>query len=127
MTKGYINTFLELARNNASTAEFVMEYYREKDNPTELANMTQIRDDYQELADKINTAGEGYILTKKDAAKLLIGAIIFSGQLRDKITNYQKALAGFQTKIIPTLQEIVDIEDEVTADRLASEKFIIEE
>ena len=127
MTKGYINTFLELARNNASTAEFVMEYYREKDNPTEFENMTQIRDDYQELADKINAAGEEYVLTKKDAAKLLIGAIIFSGQLRDKIANYQKALAGFQTNIIPALQEIVDIEDEATADKVASEKFIIEE
>lgn len=127
MTKGYINTFLELARNNASTAEFVMEYYREKDNPTELENMTQIRNDYQELADKINAAGEGYVLTKQDAAKLLIGAIIFSGQLRDKIANYQKALAGFQTNIIPTLQEIVDIVDDATADRVASQKFIIEE
>ena len=127
MTKGYINTFLELARNNASTAEFVMEYYREKNNPIELKNMTEIRDDYQELADRINAAGDGYVLTKKDAAKLLIGAIIFSGQLRDKIANYQKALAGFQTNIIPALQEIIDIEDEVTADRLASEKFIIEE
>lgn len=127
MTKGYINTFLELARNNASTAEFVMEYYREKDNPTEFENMTQIRDDYQELADKINAAGEGYVLTKQDAAKLLIGAIIFSGQLRDKIANYQKALAGFQTNIIPTLQEIVDIADDATADRVASQKFIIEE
>lgn len=127
MTKGYINTFLELARNNASTAEFVMEYYREKDNPTELKNMTQIRDDYQELADRINAAGDGYVLTKKDAAKLLVGAIIFSGQLHDKIANYQKALAGFQTKVIPALQEIVDIEDEAIADRVASQKFIIEE
>ncbi len=127
MTKGYINTFLELARTNAATAEFVMEYYREKDNPTELKNMTEIRDDYQELADRINAAGDGYVLTRKDAAKLLVGAIIVSGQLHDKIANYQKALAGFQTKVIPALQEIVDIEDEATADKTASEKFIIEE
>lgn len=127
MTKGYINTFLELARTNAATAEFVMEYYREKNNPTELKNMTEIRDDYQELADRINAAGDRYILTKKDAAKLLVGAIIISGQLRDKITNYQKALTSFQTNVIPTLQEIVDIKDEATADKVASEKFIIEE
>lgn len=127
MNKGYIEMFLELAQNNAATAEMMMEYYREKKDENELATATQLRDDYQKIADKIGAAGDEYTLTKQDAAQLLLGAIIFSGQLRDKIANYQKALAGFQTKIIPTLQEIVNIEDESVADKIASEKFIIEE
>ena len=85
-----------------------------------------MRNDYQALTDRIST--DGYNLNKSDAAKLLVGVMILVNQLQDKINNLKKAIAGYQTDIIPKLQDIVDnAKDDNEAKSMADEKFIIQE
>ena len=86
-----------------------------------------MRDDYQDLADKIDAAGNDYALTRNDAAKLTAAAMIMVNQLQDRITFYKHSIAGYQTDLIPKLQEL--LASELTDDafgNLANEKFILE-
>ena len=125
MDKKYITLFKDLAQATAVLAEQVMEYDRGKGEEDALKTATIMRDDYQDLADKINA--DEYNMTKSDAAKFLVAAMIQANQLQDKMNNLKKAMAGYQTDLIPKLQELVDAEDDETVIRLANEKFIIKE
>ena len=63
-----------------------------------------------------------------DAIKLLAGAFIITGQLQDKITTLKRALTGYQTELIPKLQDIVNnAKDDETAQTMAEEKFIVKD
>jgi len=87
-----------------------------------------MRDDYQELADTIKSAGDNYIINHKDAAKLLVGAIIIVNQVQDKIKVLQNAVTSYQVDIIPKLKDIVDnATDDIVANQMANEKFVIKE
>ena len=66
-------------------------------------------------------------MNKSDAARLLVGAMIQVNQLQDRINNLKKAMTGYQTDVIPKLQEIVDAENDEAASKIADEKFIIKE
>ena len=125
MDKRYVTLFKELAQATAASAEQVMDYDREKGDEKGLETATIMRNDFQELANKINM--EDYIPYKTDAARLLVGAMIQVNQLQDRINNLKKAMAGYQTDIIPKLQRIVDAEDDETAQKIANEEFIIKE
>lgn len=125
MDNKYITLFKDLAQATASTAETVMEYDRQKNDEKGLETATIMRDDYQNLADKIATT-ENYVLDKADAAKMLVAAMIQVNQVQDRINNLKKAMTGYQTDVIPKLQEVVDAEDDEAASKLANEKFIIE-
>jgi hypothetical protein len=125
MDKKYITLFKELAQATAASAETVMDYDRDKGDQKGLNTATIMRDDYQALAE--NLAGE-YQINKADAAKLLVGAMIMTNQLQDRINNLKKAVTGYQTDVIPKLQKIVDEaknDEEVT--KMANELFIIED
>ena len=124
MDNKYIILFKDLAQATASTAETVMEYDRQKNDEKGLETATIMRDDYQNLADKIATT-EDYVLDKADAAKMLVAAMIQVNQVQDRINNLKKAMTGYQTDVIPKLQEVVDAEDDEAASKLANEKFII--
>ena len=124
MDKKYITLFKDLAQAIAATAESVMDYDRQKEDEKALEAATIMRNDYQELASKIN---DDYVLTKRDAAKLLVGAMIQANQLQDRMNNIKRAMAGFQTDVIPKLQMMVDAEDDEAVAKLANEKFIIQE
>ena len=125
MDKKYITLFKDLAQATAVLAEQVMEYDRGKGEEDALKTATIMRDDYQDLADKINA--DEYNMTKSDAAKFLVAAMIQANQIQDKMNNLKKAMVGYQTDLIPKLQELVDAEDDETVIRLANEKFIIKE
>ena len=125
MDNKYITLFKDLAQATASTAETVMEYDRQKNDEKGLETATIMRDDYQNLADKIATT-ENYVLDKADAAKMLVAAMIQVNQVQDRINNLKKAMTGYQTDVIPKLQEVVDAEDDEAASKLANKKFIIE-
>lgn len=125
MDNKYITLFKDLAQATASTAETVMEYDRQKNDEKGLETATIMRDDYQSLADKIATTKD-YVLDKADAAKMLVAAMIQVNQVQDRINNLKKAMTGYQTDVIPKLQEIVDAENDEAASKLANEKFIIE-
>ena len=125
MDKRYITLFKDLTQATAASAEQVMDYDREKGDEKGLATATTMRNDFQELADKINM--DDYVPTKADASRLLVGAMIQVNQLQDRINNLKKAMTGYQTDVIPKLQEIVDAEDDEAASKIANEKFIIKE
>ena len=126
MDKKYITLFKDLAQATASSAETVMDYDREKNDQKGLETAQIMRDDFQDLANRIDTTE--YIITKSDAAKLLVGAMIITNQLQDRINGLKKAMTGYQTDVIPKLQEIVNnANTDEEANELANKKFIIEE
>ena len=127
MDKRYVTLFKDLAQATAASAEAVMDYDREKGDEKGLETATTMRDDFQTLTDRISESGEAYNINKSDAARLLVGAMIQVNQLQDRINNLKKAMTGYQTDVIPKLQEIVDAENDKTASKIANEKFIIKE
>ena len=104
-----------------------MAYDRKLKDEEGLKTATQMRDDYQDLANKISAAGNDYALTKNDAAKLAAAAMIMVNQLQDRITFYKRSIAGYQTDLIPKLQELLasELADDAFGN-LANEKFILE-
>ena len=103
-----------------------MEYNRNKNDEESLKTATTMRDDFQDLTDRISA--DDYVMTKMDAAKFLIGALVQVNQLQDRIANLKRAMAGYQTDLIPKLQEIVDkAQNDEEAVKLADEKFILED
>ena len=128
MDKKYITLFKELAQATAASAETVMDYDRDKGDQKGLDTATIMRDDYQALAESLSNLDEEYQINKADVAKLLVGAMIMTNQLQDRINNLKKAVTGYQTDVIPKLQKIVDEaknDEEVT--KMANELFIIED
>lgn len=124
MDKKYIDLFRELARATAVSAEQVMDYDKAQEDEKGFETAKIMRDDYEALYDRLT---EDYEMNKADAAKLLVGVMIQLNQLQDKITAIRKATTGYQTDIIPKLQEIVDkTETDEDAAKMANEKFIIE-
>ena len=127
MHSKYIELFKELAKATAVSAEQVMDYDKQKNDEKGLAAAETLRDDFNALYDKIAAKDFDGTLEKADFARLLVGTLIIANQLNDRITALKKALAGYQTDVIPKLQEIVDnATDDVEAMRIAEEQFVIE-
>ena len=129
MDKKYITLFKDLAQATAASAETVIEYNQSKNDEKGVTTATTMRDDFQELVDRIKEAGDDYTMTQPDAARLLVGSMVMVNQLQDRIAALRKTVAGYQTDVIPKLQEIVDKagSDNELAQKMANEKFIIEE
>lgn len=124
MDKVYIDLFKELARATAVSAEQVMDYDKAQEDEKGFETAKIMRDDYEQLYDRLT---DDYTMTRGDAAKLLVGVMIQLNHLQDKITAIRKATTGYQTDIIPKLQDIVDntkTDEEVA--KMADEKFVIE-
>lgn len=83
-----------------------------------------MRDDFQDLVSRVDVTE--YVLTKADAAKFLVGAMIQVNQLQDRINNLKIAMTGYQNDLIPKLQEIVDAKDDDEVKLLCEKNFIIE-
>lgn len=123
MNNKYITLFKELAQTTATTAETVMEFNRSNNDEEGVKTATMMRDDFQDLASKID---ENYQFTKNDIAKLTVASMIVTNQIKDKIDALKSALTGYQTDLIPKLQEILEqAEDDKAVMKLAEEKFII--
>lgn len=125
MDKGYIELFKELARATAVSAEQVMDYDKAQNDEKGFETAMTMRDDFEALHDRLD---ENYHMNKADAAKLLVGIMIQLNQMQDRITALRKAVTGYQTDLIPKLQEIVDnAENDEDAAKIAEEKFIIKD
>jgi len=125
MDKKYITLFKDLAQATAVSAEAVMDYDREKGDEKGLETATTMRDDFQELAGRIT---DDYEMTQPDAARLLVAAMIQLNQIQDRINNLKNAMAGYQSDVVPKLQDIVDnAKEEGAAAQMANEKFVIKE
>lgn len=126
MDKKYITLFKELAQSVAASAETVMDYDREKGDEKGLENATIMRDNFQELVDRIDVTE--YVISKADVAKFLIASTIITNQIQTKINALKTALAGYQTDLIPKLQDILDnASSEEEVQKMAEEKFTISE
>ena len=123
MDKKYVTLFKDLAQATAASAEQVMEYDRGKGDEKGLESATMMRDDFQALVGRI--AAKDFVMTKSDAARLLVASTIQVNQLKDRIEALKQAMTGYQTDIIPKLQQIMDAETDENAQKLAEEKFII--
>ena len=127
MDKKYITLFKNLAQTTAASAEAVMDYDREKGDEKGLEAATTMRNDFQALTDAINSAQDEYQMNRIDAARLLIAATIQVNQLQSRMNNLKQAIAGYQSDVIPKLQEIMDTENDDDVAALANEKFMISE
>lgn len=126
MDKKYITLFKELAQSVAASAETVMDYDREKGDEKGLENATIMRDNFQELVGRIDVTE--YVISKADVAKFLIASTIITNQIQTKINALKTALAGYQTDLIPKLQDILDnTSSEEEVQKMAEEKFTISE
>lgn len=126
MDKKYITLFKELAQSVAASAETVMDYDREKGDEKGLENATIMRDNFQELFGRIDVTE--YVISKADVAKFLIASTIITNQIQTKINALKTALAGYQTDLIPKLQDILDnASSEEEVQKMAEEKFTISE
>ena len=124
MDKMYISLFTELCNATEITAEQVMDYDKQKEDEKGYEIAEMMRNDYRTLKDKIS-AGES--LTKNDFAKLLASVYIVTNNLRDRITNMQRAIRGYEKDVLPKLKDIVDnATDDEDAYKKANESFIIE-
>ena len=108
----------------AASAETVMEYDREKGDQKGLETATIMRDDYQDLVTRLDEPN--YIFSKSDAAKLLVGAMVEVNQLQDRMEALRKAMTGYQTELVPKLQNILDnAKNDDEAIELAEKNFVI--
>ena len=128
MDKKYIELFKELAHATEVLAEQVYDYDKQKNDEKGAETAALLRDDFQKLYDKMRDEAFDGKLEKAEYAKLMVGALIIANQLQERINGLKKALTGYQTDVIPKLQEIVEksTSDE-EAQKMADEKFIVEE
>ena len=125
MDKKYVELFQQLAQATAVAAEQVMDYDKSQNDEEGFKTAEIMRNDYNNLQDRLS---EDYALTKDDASKLLVGIMIQLNQMQDRMTILRKAVTGYQTDLIPKLEEIIEhAEDDIAAAKMANEKFIIED
>ena len=125
MHKKYIELFKELARATEVAAEQVMEYDKSKNDDKGYETAKTMRDDYAALYDKIKDETFDGILTKAEYAKILVGCYVTVGNLQDRIQALQKAIAGYQTDLIPKLDAVIAAESDEKAQAIAEEQFQI--
>lgn len=127
MHKKYIELFKELAHATEVAAEQVMEYDKGKNDEKGYETAETLRNDFSALYDKIKDPAFDGTLSKTDYARLLVGTYIIIGNLQDRISALQKAIAGYQADVVPKLSKIVDAADDDAVHALAEELFVIEE
>lgn len=128
MHNKYIELFKEIANATAISAEQVMDYDKQKDDTKGYEAAEMLHKDFIELYDKIRDKNFDGQLAREDFARLLVGTIIIMNQLNDRITALKKAMTGYQTDVMPKLQDIVDnTKTNEEAMAMAEEKFSIKE
>lgn len=128
MHSKYIELFKEIANATAISAEQVMDYDKQKDDAKGYEAAETLHKDFIELYDKIRDKNFDGQLAREDFARLLVGTLIIMNQLNDRITALKKAMTGYQTDVMPKLQDIVDnTKTNEEAMAMAEEKFSIKE
>lgn len=127
MDKKYIQLFKELSHATEISAEQVLEYDRAKGDEQGAAAAETLHKDYIELYEKLANKDFDGVLTKADYARLLVGSYIVANNLQDKIKALQSALAGYQTNLIPKLNNVIQAQTDEEAQEIAEKEFKIEE
>lgn len=126
MHKKYLELFKELTRATAVAAEQVMDYDKEKNDDKGFETAKTMRDDFEALHEKLAAESFDGNLTKAEYAKLLVGCYVIVGNLQDRIEALKKAIAGYQSDLVPKLSKIIEAADDVEAQKLADEHLIVE-
>ena len=126
MDKKYIELFKEITRVTAISAEQVMEYDKKQSDEKGYEAARVMRDDFSELQDKLEANDFDGILTKAEYAKLLVGCYVIVGNLQDRIEALKKAIAGYQSDLVPKLSKIIEAENDAEAQKLADEHLMVE-
>ena len=126
MHKKYLELFKELTRATAVAAEQVMDYDKEKNDDKGFDTAKTMRDDFEALHEKLTAESFDGNLTKAEYAKLLFGCYVIVGNLQDRIEALKKAIAGYQSDLVPKLSKIIEAADDAEAQKLADEHLIVE-
>ena len=129
MDKKYITLFREIARNTEIMAERVMAYDREKKDDKGEKTAQTMRDDFARLHDKLAAANlNPNTITRAEWAKILVGAMIVSNNLKDQIKQLERANTGYKIDLIPKLDRIMkETKTDEEAISLANKLFEISE
>lgn len=129
MNDRYIHLFKELTRSMAVLAETVMEYNHKNDDTKGEETAQIMRDDYQNLNDKISEPGfDPQTLTRADFAKLLVGAVVVMQNIEERIKTEELAVQGYKIDTIPKLERVVnETDNDESALNLANQLFQITE
>ena len=127
MNKIYIKFFQELTKTTSTLAEQVAALNKSKNDFQGVKTAISMRDDYNTLYDKLNAKDfTDDTISRSDFAKFLVGALIISSQLQDKIKQQDKVLHGYKVDIIPKLERIInETKTDDEAHLLAEEIFQI--
>ena len=126
MHKKYLELFKELTRATAVAAEQVMDYDKEKNDDKGFETAKTMRDDFETLHEKLAAESFDGNLTKAEYAKLLVGCYVIVGNLQDRIEALKKAIAGYQSDLVPKLSKIIEAENDAEAQKLADEHLMVE-
>lgn len=126
MHKKYLELFKELTRATAVAAEQVMDYDKEKNDDKGFETAKTMRDDFEALHEKLAVESFDGNLTKAEYAKLLVGCYVIVGNLQDRIEALKKAIAGYQSDLVPKLSKIIEAENDAEAQKLADEHLMVE-
>ena len=126
MHSKYLDLFKELTRATAVAAEQVMDYNQAKNDEKGFDTAKTMRDDFEALNEKLSAKSFDGTLTKAEYAKLLVGCYVIVGNLQDRIEALHKAVAGYQSDLVPKLSKIIEAKDDESAQKIADEQFIIE-
>lgn len=103
-----------------------MDYDKEKGDDKGYETAEIMRNDFNELHNKLIADDFNGTLTKAEYAKLLIGTLIISNNLRDKVAALNKAITGYEKDLAPKLQKIIDDSNsDEEAQKIAEEILII--
>lgn len=125
MNDTYKTLFKEIAHAVELTAEQALEYEKKNNDERGTYAAGVMRADYSKLYDKMRASDFDFsTLTKKDFAKILVGAIIVAQNLEQRIKNEKVALQGYKIDTIPKLDRIVnETNTDEEAIKLANEIF----
>ena len=105
MDESYKSLFIELCRSAQVLAERVMDYDKKHDDSKGYSAAEFMRNDYQNVEDLLKEEKElGY----NEYVKLLAAGYMIVNNLQDRITEYQKAVNGYKTIVIPKLSRIME-------------------
>ena len=126
MDKNFQKIFAAICESAEVTAEQAMELDHQQNNADGEKAAMKMRDDFAALRDKL--VSEECVLTKEEYVELTVATYIASNQIQNRISELRKALKGYNEKILPKLNRILDeTKNDEEAKKLADEILIFED
>lgn len=98
--------FIDIAQSGEVLAEQVYDYDLTQHDEQGAKTAELMRKDFATLRD--NISNETYVISHNDYAKLLLGAMLATNHIQDRIKRDQEALKGYNLTVIPRLQRIIN-------------------